>query len=209
MYQKNPLKIELSSMDMIEQNLKSHHYSPEELAVVKRMIHTSGDFDYQDIVSIQQGAIKTAIKALREGCRIVTDTKMALAGINKLAIDKLSCKLENYVDHETVVSTARKMETTRSMAAIDFAVEKGRVDIFVIGNAPTALYRIGELIQENKIRPDLVIGVPVGFVGAAESKEFIRSMEIPAVTTIGNKGGSNIAAAVMNAILYLKAGRDG
>jgi precorrin-8X/cobalt-precorrin-8 methylmutase len=93
------------------------------------------------------------------------------------------------------------------MAAMDLAARQG-VDIFVIGNAPTALYRIGELIQENKVAPKLIIGVPVGFVGAAESKEYIRSIEVPSITTIGTKGGSNVAASIVNAIIYMAVGRE-
>ncbi len=208
MYQKDPTKIESSSMEIIEQNLKAHHYSPAELAVVKRMIHTSGDFDYQEIISIKPGAIESGIEAIRSGCQIVTDTKMALAGINKKAIKNMNCRIENYVDHEAVFKISKEQGITRSMAAVDFAISTD-VAIFVVGNAPTALFRIGELIRENKIAPKLVIGVPVGFVGAVESKEFIREIEVPSITTIGRKGGSNIAAAVMNAILYLETGRNG
>ncbi len=208
MYQKDPLKIESSSMEIIENNLKQHNYSPAELAVVKRMIHTSGDFDYQDIISIKPGAIESGIEAIRSGCQIVTDTKMALAGINKKAIEKMNCRIENYVDHEEVWKISKEQGITRSMAAVDFAGTKD-VAIFVIGNAPTALFRVGELIKESRITPKLVIGVPVGFVGAVESKEFIREIDIPSISTIGRKGGSNIAAAVMNAILYLETGRNG
>lgn len=208
MYQKDPSKIESSSMEIIESNLKKHTYSQAELAVVKRMIHTSGDLDYQDIISIKPGAIESGIEAIRAGCHIVTDTKMALAGINKKALSKMNCRIENYIDHEDVLKIAKEQGITRSMAAVDFAITKN-VAIFVIGNAPTALFRIGELINEKSIAPKLVIGVPVGFVGAAESKEFIRGIDVPSITTIGRKGGSNIAAAVMNAILYLETGRNG
>ncbi len=200
-YETDPAKIEAKSMAIIEEQLKSHNYSPEELAVVKRMIHTSGDFDYQDIIAIKPGAVVAGINAVKSGCSIVTDTKMALAGINKRFLASANCRIQNYVDHESVVNIARQKGITRSMAAIDFAVEQG-VEVFVIGNAPTALFRLGEMFEEGKILPKLIIGVPVGFVGAAESKEYIRSLDLPSITTIGRKGGSNIAASALNAILY-------
>jgi precorrin-8X/cobalt-precorrin-8 methylmutase len=201
-YETDPGKIEAKSMAIIETQLKSHSYSKEELAVVKRMIHTSGDFDYQEIIAIKPGAVQAGIKALQNGCSVVTDTKMALAGINRRIMETLGCDIGNYVDHEDVISIARQKGITRSMAAIDFAMAQGR-ELFIIGNAPTALFRLGELIEQGKISPKLVIGVPVGFVGAAESKEYLRSLAVPSISTIGTKGGSNIAASVLNAMLYL------
>ncbi len=203
-YETDPALIETKSMSIIDKELKSHNYSQEELAVVKRMIHTSGDFSYQEIIDIKPGAIESALSAIRRGCTIVTDTKMALAGVNKRTLAKLNCSIENYVDHDDVVDAARQKGITRSMAAVDHAAKLG-VDIFVIGNAPTALFRLGELIESGDISPDLVIAVPVGFVGAAESKEYIRTLEIPSISTVGTKGGSNIAAAVLNAVLYLES----
>lgn len=206
MYLTNPTQIELTSMDIIENALKDHRFSSVELTVVKRMIHTTGDFDYQNIVSITPGAVEAGIEAMKSGCRLVTDTRMAFAGINKRALEQATCQIECYIDHEDVFRIANEKGITRSMAAMEFAAQKG-VDIFVIGNAPTALYKIGELIQETRIAPELIIGVPVGFVGAAEAKEFIRGVNIPSITTIGTKGGSNVAAAVMNAIIYMAVGR--
>ena len=203
-YEKNPSQIEKSSMEIIEQGMQAHSHSDEELAVVKRMIHTSGDFDYQNIIDIKPGAIKAGREAIKAGCTIVTDTKMALAGINKRVLEKYNCTINNYIDHETVFAVAKEKGITRSMAAIDYASSQ-QVDIFVIGNAPTALFYLGELIQQQKLSPKLVIAVPVGFVGAAESKEFIRTIAVPSISTIGNKGGSNIAASVVNAILYLES----
>ena len=202
-YIKDPSAIEAKSMAIIDGGLKNHSFNSEELAVVKRMIHTSGDFDYQDIIAIKPGAVESGRKAVRNGCAIVTDTKMALAGINKRVLEQLNCSIDNFVDHEAVYRLAEKKGITRSMAAIEFAAEQ-KVDIFVIGNAPTALFRIKELIEEKRLDPKLVIAVPVGFVGAAESKEAIRELDIPSISTVGKKGGSNIAAAVMNAILYLE-----
>jgi precorrin-8X/cobalt-precorrin-8 methylmutase len=206
MYLKDPTRIESTSMEIIDQAMADHTFTPQELSVVKRMIHTSGDVDYQHIVSISPGAIDAGITAIQAGCRIVTDTRMAFSGINKRALAKANCTIDCYIDHEQVFQTAKEKDITRSMAAMEFATQQG-VDIFVIGNAPTTLYRIGELIRETRITPELIIGVPVGFVGAAESKEYIRSLEVPSISTIGTKGGSNVAAAIMNALIYMAVGR--
>jgi precorrin-8X/cobalt-precorrin-8 methylmutase len=203
-YETDPGSIETKSMEIIDGEMKPHKYSEEDLAVVKRMIHTSGDFSYQAIIDITPDAVKSGLAAIRSGCSIVTDTKMALAGINKRVLAKLGCSIDNFVDHEDVVRIAKEKGITRSMAAIDHAVGL-KTDVFVIGNAPTALFRLGELVQAETIAPKLIIAVPVGFVGAAESKEFIRTLKVPSVSTVGTKGGSNIAAAVLNAILYLES----
>ena len=205
MYLKDPREIEVTSMDIIARGLGEHSFGPQELKVVKRMIHTTGDFDYQNIVSIKKGAIEAGIEAVKAGCKIVTDTKMAFSGINKRALEKACCQIECYIAHEEIFQKAKDQNITRAMASIDFAVQE-EVDIFVIGNAPTALYRLGEHIAKTQIAPELVIGVPVGFVGAAESKEYIRAINVPSITTIGTKGGSNVAAAIMNAIIYMAVG---
>ncbi len=206
MYLKDPAHIESNSMEIIDRALENHNFTPQELNVVKRMIHTTGDVEYQHIVSISSGAIEAGIAAILSGCRIVTDTRMAYSGINKRALAQAHCTIDCYIDHEQVFQAAKEKEMTRSMAAMEFAAQQG-VDILVIGNAPTALYRIGELIQETRIAPELIVGVPVGFVGAAESKEYLRTLEVPSISTIGTKGGSNVAAAVMNAITYMAVGR--
>ncbi len=207
MYLKDPSKIEDRSMELIEAEMTPHTLSADELAVVKRTIHTAGDLDYQNIVSITPGAIEAGKQALQNGGSIVTDTKMAYSGINKRNLEKLNVRIDNYITHETVMQMAKEQEITRSMAAMEFACQQG-VDIFVIGNAPTALFKIGELIQAKKAAPKLVIGVPVGFVGAAESKEYIREFEVPSITTVGRKGGSAIAAAIVNALLLLSLPKE-
>lgn len=200
-YLKDPQQIEATSMMIIDNGLEVRLPEPA-LAVVKRVIHTTGDFAYQHFVSITPGAVDTGIEAIRSGCRIVTDTRMALAGINKRALEQANCQIACYIDHADVFDRAKKQGITRSMAAMELAVQDS-TDIFVIGNAPTALFRLGELIEETKIAPELVIGVPVGFVGAAESKDYLRSLPIPSITTTSTRGGSTIAAAIMNAIIYM------
>ena len=205
-YLHDPSEIERRSMEIIEQGLGALTENEAELNIIKRTIHTTGDFAYQHLVSMTPGAIDAGIDAIRSGCRIVTDTQMAYSGINKRALDKAGCHIACYISDEKVFKLAKDNKITRSMAAIDFAVQED-TDIFVIGNAPTALFRLGEYIERTQISPELVIGVPVGFVGAIESKEYLRSLNIPSITTTGTQGGSNVAAAIMNAIIYMAVGR--
>jgi precorrin-8X/cobalt-precorrin-8 methylmutase len=202
MYIKDPKKIEASSMEIIESEMDDHDFDPMEIKVVKRTIHTTGDFDYQNIVSFHLNPIQAGIEAINNKGRIVTDTMMAFSGINKRILEEKQCQINNYINEPEAFAISEKEGITRSMAAMDLAAKK-ETEIFVIGNAPTALYRIGELIDKGQIQPKLIIGVPVGFVGAAESKAFIREYQIPTITTIGRKGGSNVAAAILNAIIYM------
>ena len=207
MYLSNPHDIEAKSMDIIAQQADLSAFSEQEQQIIKRVIHTTGDFDYQRLVAIAPGAIEAGIEAIQNGCRIVTDTQMAFAGINKRALEKANCRIDCYIAHDEVRKIAEAQGTTRAMAAVDFALRDG-VDMFVIGNAPTALFRLAEHIEQTGIAPELVIGVPVGFVGAAESKEAFRKLNVPSITTVGTKGGSNVAAAIMNALIYMAVGRE-
>lgn len=206
MYITIPQDIEKRSFEIISEGMKRKDFTEEELKVVMRMIHTTGDFDYENIAVIKNDAINVGIETIKKGARIVTDTKMGFSGINKTALNKSGCTLDCYIGDPRVFEVSKERGITRSMAAVEMAAEKG-CDIFVVGNAPTALFRIGELIKEGKISPSLIVGVPVGFVGAAESKEYIREFDIPSISTIGTKGGSNVAAAVINALLYMAVGR--
>ncbi len=207
MYITRPEEIEEKSMEIIEEGMGAHSFKPGELTVVKRIIHTTGDFDYKSIVVFHREPVETAIIRIKAGCRIVTDTRMAFSGINRKALQKANCTLDCFIGEDKVFRAAKSRGITRSMAAMDLAAETG-FHIFVIGNAPTALFRLGELIEGNKIKPDLVIGVPVGFVGAAEAKESIRQLDVPSISTTGTKGGSNVAAAIVNSLLYMAVGRD-
>lgn len=206
MYIKNPESIETKSFEIIGKAMNPNEFTEDELKIVMRTIHTTGDYDYQNIVKFKNNPIEIALETMKNGCRIVTDTKMVFSGINKQALEKSNSTLDNYIAHEDVYRLAKENGTTRSMAAVDYSLSQG-VDIFVVGNAPTALFRIGELIKEGKTSPKLIIGVPVGFVGAAESKEYIRDFDVPTITTEGNKGGSNVAASIVNALLYMTVGR--
>lgn len=206
MYIKNPMEIENKSMDIIDQVMGDTNFTNEEATIVKRMIHTTGDFEYRKIIDFREDFINKALETIKEGTTIFTDTKMAFMGINKPALAKANCQLKCFIDDERVFKMSKDLKTTRSACAVDLAVEEG-IDVFVIGNAPTALFRILELVKEGKINPKFVVGLPVGFVGAAESKEYLREFNIPSISTIGNKGGSNVAASIINAILYMVVGR--
>lgn len=206
MYIKKPMEIENKSMDIIEDVMGGTNFSPEEKIVVKRMIHTTGDFDYRNIVEFKGDFLNNAISAIKSGGTIYTDTKMAYSGINKTALSKTGCELKYFIDDERAKKLSKELGTTRSACAIDLAVSEG-IDMFVIGNAPTALFRILELVDAGKVDPKFVIGVPVGFVGAKESREELRKYNIPSISTVGTKGGSNVAASIVNALLYMVVGR--
>ena len=206
MYIKNPMEIENKSMDIIDEVLGDVNFSPDELIVVKRMIHTTGDFEYRKIIEFKKDFMEEALEAIKEGGTIFTDTRMAFMGINKPALEKANCQLECFIDDERVFKMSKELETTRSACAVDLAVQEG-IDMFVIGNAPTALFRLLELVDEGRVKPKFIIGVPVGFVGAKESKEALRGYDLSQITTVGNKGGSNVAASIVNALLYMVVGR--
>lgn len=206
MYIKNPMEIENKSMDIIEQVMGDTSFNEEEMIIAKRMIHTTGDFEYRKIISFQNDFIAEAKASISSGIKIFTDTKMAYQGINKSALAKANCELKCFIDDERVFKMSKELATTRSACAVDLAVEEG-IEAFVIGNAPTALFRILELVKTGKLNPKFIVGVPVGFVGAAESKEYLREFDIPQISTIGNKGGSNVAASIINALLYMVVGR--
>ena len=206
-YVKNPMEIELKSFEIIGKEMGGHSFNKEELAIVKRVIHTTADFEYKDLVYIREGSIEEAKRLLKNGVKIYTDTNMVAAGINKKALKDLGCEVITYVSLEEVAKKAKEEKTTRSMAAVSKAVEEG-VEFFVFGNAPTALFILKELYGERKASPKFIIGTPVGFVGAKESKEEIEKLDIPMITIRGRKGGSNVAAAIVNALMYLLVERE-
>ncbi|EES47905.1 precorrin-8X methylmutase [Clostridium botulinum] len=201
-YLKNPMGIEEKSFEIIGEELGAHSFSDEELLIVKRVIHTTADFEYKDLVEISKDAINAGKEVLSKGATIYTDTNMALNGINKMALAKTNSKVICYVNEPDVHIEAKEKGITRSMAAVEKACSDN-VDIFVFGNAPTALFKLKELIKEKKANPKLIIAVPVGFVGAAESKENLDELGIPYIRVKGRKGGSTVAAAIVNALLYM------
>ena len=201
-YLKNPMGIEEKSFEIIGEEMGEHSFSDEELLIVKRTIHTTADFEYKDLVEISENAIETAKNLFINGATIYTDTNMALNGINKIALSKTNSKVICYVNEPQVHEEAKAKNITRSMAAVEKACEDN-VDIFVFGNAPTALFRLKELIKEGRANPKLIVAVPVGFVGAAESKENMDELSIPYIRVKGRKGGSTVAAAIVNALMYM------
>lgn len=201
-YIKKPMDIEVKSFEIIGEEMGPHNFDDRELKIIKRLIHTTADFEFKNITYIRDGAIDAALDILKKGVTIYTDTNMAKSGINKAALKKLNCKVECFVDREDVAEIAKERGITRSMAAVEKAVEEG-VEFFVFGNAPTALFKLKELTIDGKANPKFIIGSPVGFVGASESKEEIEKMDTPMITIRGRKGGSNVAAAIVNALMYM------
>jgi len=202
-----PEEIEAESFRIIEAEVGAHSWSPAEWPVVRRAIHTSADFEYARSLLFSHDAVTRGVAALRQGRGIVTDTTMALAGISKPRMEKFGIAAACFVADPIVAREAGTRGITRSI----LAMRKGAADpgngFFVIGNAPTALFELLRLIREEGVRPDLIIGLPVGFVGAEESKERLvsvaRELKIPFIANLGRKGGSNVAAAVVNALLIL------
>ena len=200
-----PSEIEHRSFEIIRQELKEAEIilQEENALVIERCIHTSADFDYAQNLAFSEGAVEKALKAIREGASIVTDTQMGRSGINKKCLAKYGGEVYCFMSDEDVAEKARKNGTTRAVASMEKACELDKKLIFAIGNAPTALIRLYELIKEGKISPELVIAVPVGFVNVVQSKELILTLEdVPYIVARGRKGGSNIAACICNAILY-------
>ena len=206
-YIKKPMDIEVRSFEIIGEEMGPHNFTDRELSIIKRVIHTTADFEYKDITYIREGAIDAALKTLEKGVTIYTDTKMALSGINKKALEKLNCTVKCYVSDEEVAKEAKERGVTRSIVGVEKAVSEG-VEIFVFGYAPTALFRLKELIEEGKANPSFVVAAPIGFVGAAESKEEFENVNIPMITVRGRKGGSGVAASIMNALMYMIVKRD-
>ena len=200
-----PSEIEALSFRIIDEEAGPHPYSDAEWSILRRMIHTSADFEYMHTVRMHPQAISTGINALQSGRNIVTDTSMAWAGIRKSDIYRFGGSVECLIGDSTVAKLAKESGCTRAMAAVDAAVPLMRGGIYVIGNAPTALLRLMELIRSGEAHPALVVGLPVGFVNAAESKSELEQMDLPHITNVGRKGGSNVAASIINALAIMAA----
>ncbi len=203
-YIKNPMGIEVRSMEIIEEELgeKIHDIPDKMRALVKRVIHTTADFDYADLIEYSDDFIEKMKEALINRSPVITDTTMAISGINKRVLTELGVEYHCFISDPEVVELAKKEKITRSMAAVRIATQRFQSPIFVIGNAPTSIFQLKELIDNNLCQVACIVGVPVGFVGAEESKELAKELGIPYIITRGRKGGSTVAAAIMNAILY-------
>ena len=208
-----PEEIEAESFRIIEEELGKHDWNAQMWPLVRRAIHTSADFDYARSMVITEKAVASGIEALREGLGVVTDTTMIISGMSKERLGRFKVQTSCFVADPQVAKEAKEQGVTRSILAMRKAARDAANGIFVIGNAPTALFELIRLVREEGVRPRLIVALPVGFVGAAESKEALKELarEFPGlqfVTNTGRKGGSNVAAAVMNAIL-IQAERSG
>lgn len=199
-----PEEIEKRSFEMIAAELKERGIGlpVQEEMVTKRVIHTSADFDYAKTLTYSKDAVQIAKRLLASGADIVTDTNMALSGINKKVLAGFGGKVHCFMADEEVARMAKERNTTRAAISMEMAAEIKKPVIFAIGNAPTALIQIYEMMQGSDWKPAFVIGVPVGFVNVEAAKELILTTDVPYIVNVGRKGGSNVAAAICNALLY-------
>ncbi|MEF9918541.1 MAG: precorrin-8X methylmutase [Eubacterium sp.] len=209
-YINDPKEIEKRSFEIITEELGDKVFAPEIDSIVKRVIHTTADFEYADLIEFKNGAVASGLKALSEGKKIYADTSMIKVAVNRKAATLQNVEIVNYVHDDDVVKEAKERGVTRSTVGMEKALKDETVGIFAVGNAPTALYKLIEFIKEGKAKPQLIIGAPIGFVGAAESKAALDALDelaIPYIRINGRKGGSPVVAAILNAMLY-KLGRE-
>ena len=208
-----PAEIETRSMEIITEELQKRGIYPDAdtAPVIRRVIHTTADFDFAKNMYFSPGVIERAVTALRNGTDIVTDTNMAGAGISRTGLKRMGGQVYCYMADKDVAEQAKAKETTRAVCAMQKAALLHPDAIYAVGNAPTALYALSSLIREG-MRPALVIGVPVGFVNVAEAKEELvsccREAGVPVIAAMGRKGGSTVAAAICNALIYTAAGTE-
>ena len=205
-----PEQIEQRSFEIIDGELKKRGIvlPKEQEMITKRVIHTTADFEYTDTLTFSEGAVGIARELLKKGADIVTDTNMALSGINKRSLAGLGGEVHCYMADETVAKLARERGTTRAAVSMEIAAKIQKPVIFAVGNAPTALIQIYEMMQGSDWRPAFVIGVPVGFVNVEAAKELILQTDVPFIINRGRKGGSNVAAAICNAFYELTRNRS-
>jgi precorrin-8X/cobalt-precorrin-8 methylmutase len=196
-----PEEIERRSFEIIEQELP-HPLDELQAPIIKRVIHTTADFSYADTLCFSEGAIEAARNAFARGADIITDTNMAKAGINKKKLAAFGGEVHCFMADEDVAKEAKERGITRAVVSMEKSAIMGENFVYAIGNAPTALIRLYELIEAGELKPLLVIGVPVGFVHVVEAKELIMKTNVPYIVARGRKGGSNVAAAICNALLY-------
>ncbi len=200
-----PGEIEKRSFEIISHELeqKGIVLPKEQELITKRAIHTSADFDYAETLCYSEGAVKTALNLIKTGADIVTDTNMALSGINKKVLETFGGKVHCFMADERVAREAQERGMTRASVSMEKALEINKPVIFAIGNAPTALISLYESMKAGKRKPDFIIGVPVGFVNVEAAKELFINSDVPYIINRGRKGGSNIAAAICNALIYM------
>lgn len=203
-----PMDIERRSFEIIAQELGDRKLDPEYDLLIRRVIHTTADFDYCDNLTFSPHAVLAAMEAIRGGCDIVTDTTMAQSGINKRALARFGGTVRCFIADADVAAEAKERGVTRSLVSMEKAARTLGPCIFAIGNAPTALFSICDLMRAGKLAPKLVVGVPVGFVNVVEAKEEVIGVGVPYIVARGRKGGSNVAAAIINSILYQMIQRE-
>ena len=203
---KKPEEIESESFRIIDSEVSEPRpFDGPKWEIVRRMIHTTADFEMLDLVRFHEKAVDSGLSALRDGATIVTDTEMARRGIPMRRLEPLGCSVRCLMNDARVVERAKAEEATRAKAAVDIAVQEIKPEIYVVGNAPTALIRLVEHFDAGAVSPALVVGMPVGFVNAAESKALLMSRDMPYIAVEGRKGGSALAASVVNALAVLAA----
>ena len=202
------MDIERRSFEIIAEELGDRKIDPEYDLLVRRVIHTTADFDYYDNLTFSEHAMKKLMEAIACGADIVTDTTMAQAGINKRALAKFGGQVHCFIGDADVAEEAKARGVTRSLVSMEKAARLDGPLVFAIGNAPTALFSICDLVRAGKLKPAIIIGVPVGFVNVIEAKEDVMRLPTPYIVARGRKGGSNVAAAIVNAALYQLSERE-
>jgi len=197
--------IEDKSMEIIENEIGSHPYSKDEWPIVRRVIHSTADFDFarQNMIVFHKNAISSGINALKNGCNIIVDVNGVIGGLNKENLKEFGNKAICNISEPKIVEEAKKLNKTRAQTSMRMAASEMNGGVVAVGNAPTALVEVIQMIKENVTRPALVIGIPVGFVCAAESKEELQTIDTPYITNKGRKGGSPCASAIVNALFKL------
>ena len=198
-----PQQIEEKSFQMIDEEIGEHPFTPKQYRVVQRVIHASADFELGKSMLFHPKAMEAGIQAIRSGKKVVADVQMIQSGANKTRIEKYGGELKVYISDPDVMQEAKRLNTTRAIISMRKAIKEADGGIYAIGNAPTALLELIRLIKEGEAKPGLIIGMPVGFVSAAESKEELAKLDIPFITNIGRKGGSTVTVAALNAISIL------
>lgn len=198
-----PEQIEEKSFQMIDEEIGEHPFTDEQYRVVQRVIHASADFELGKSMLFHPKAIEAGIQAIRSGKKVVADVQMIQSGANKTRIEKYGGEIKVYISDPDVMQEAKRLNTTRAIISMRKAIKEADGGIYAIGNAPTALLELIRLIKEGEAKPGLIIGMPVGFVSAAESKEELAKLDVPFITNIGRKGGSTVTVAALNAISIL------